>query len=284
MKVLLFLSLSFILNGAASIAEAKNAKTLRLAESDVAEVNTAIGYSTILQFDAHPSSAVLGDQDAFKVEYVGNSLTIKPVVPNAKTNLFVFTDYERFSFRLKVGSASAVDYIVKVTRRSSGGESTPIPADVKVLPNPVTESFEPTQTPESLITRAVGKTATCPRYALTLDSVAYPQGKSWLILNFSISSLTGEEQQMDAADIQVVEKKTPLVIENLYLEALKLPRDGTPIHGTAMLKRKTPSRLAGLALLLKPSGEPRSKCSDLKITLSAQKRAKGATRGEKGKS
>ena len=170
-----------------------------------------------------------------------------------------------------------------MTRRGTTGEVAPIPADVEVVPNSVTESFQQPQGAGALVTRRVGKIAKCPPYALALNTVAYPEGKPWLILNFQISSLTGHEEQLDPADLQVFERKTPLVIEDLYLESLKLPSDGSPIHGTAMLQRKAPSRVTGLALVLKARKQAKGGCSEMKITLSAAKRAKGAIHGEKGK-
>jgi len=264
-----------------SLADARNVRQLYLSESDVAEVNTSLGFSTILQFDAHPSSAVLGDQDAFKVEYVGNSLTIKPLVAGAKTNLFVFTDYDRYSFRLKVGPASVVDYIVRVSRRSTGETSPPIPAAVEVTANPVTESYEPPQAQGGLVTRTVGKTTKCAPYQFGLASVAYPKGRPWLILNFWVASTSGKEEALDPSALQVFEAKKPIIIENLYLESLRLPGNGTPVHGTAMLKRARPSALSGIALRFQP---PRpGGCSELKITLSTAKAAKGAKHGKEGK-
>ena len=52
--------------------EAKTPRTVILSEAEVAPIYAALGYTTMLQFDGRPTSAILGDQDAFKIEYVGN--------------------------------------------------------------------------------------------------------------------------------------------------------------------------------------------------------------------
>src|SRR5260221_731277 len=90
---------------------AKNLRQLQFNENQVAEIHTALGFSTILEFPSRPISAVLGDQDSFKLEYVGNSITIKPLVAHAKSNLFVFTEFERFNCTLRAGSSDDVDYV-----------------------------------------------------------------------------------------------------------------------------------------------------------------------------
>ena len=64
---------------AASIREIKGTTRSLIA------IQTAIGFSTILEFQSKPLSAVLGDQDGFKLEYVGNSITLKPLIHGAKS-------------------------------------------------------------------------------------------------------------------------------------------------------------------------------------------------------
>lgn len=104
-------------------ADQKKARSLALKDGDVGEVRTALGYSTILQFDLDLTSVVVGDQDSFKVEYVGDGLTIKPVVSGVKSNLFVFTDYDRFNFKIIGTSADQADFLVMLSR----GRSRSIP-------------------------------------------------------------------------------------------------------------------------------------------------------------
>lgn len=93
---------------------AKSIRTVEIGSEKIDTVRTAIGYSTIIEFPEKPLSAVLGDQDAFKLEYIGKSITVKPLIPHAKSNLFIFTDHDRFNCTLQTVSPAEVDYLVRM--------------------------------------------------------------------------------------------------------------------------------------------------------------------------
>lgn len=75
-------------------------------------VRTALGIATIIQVPDRPSSVVVGDQDKFKVEYLDQAITIKPLRAGAKSNLYVYTDYQRYNVQLVTGAESSSDYVV----------------------------------------------------------------------------------------------------------------------------------------------------------------------------
>lgn len=58
----------------------------------IVTVRTSIGIATIIQVPDRPNSVVVGDQDAFKVEYLDQAITIKPLSSRAKSNLYIYTD------------------------------------------------------------------------------------------------------------------------------------------------------------------------------------------------
>lgn len=78
----------------------------------IVTVRTALGIATIIQVPDRPNSVVVGDQDKFKVEYLDQAITIKPLQGGAKSNLYIYTDYRRYNVQLATGSESAVDYVV----------------------------------------------------------------------------------------------------------------------------------------------------------------------------
>lgn len=114
MKILIFLLVQ--------VATAAPVRELKLKPKDVGTINTAIGYSTVVQFPEKPLNVVLGDQSSFRVEFIKDSITIKPAVNGAKSNLFVFTENERFNLTVRSGSQSSVDYVVRVRRVYSDPE------------------------------------------------------------------------------------------------------------------------------------------------------------------
>ena len=61
-------------------------------------------------------NVVLGDQTAFRVEFINDSITLKPLRSGAKSNIFIFTDNDRFNLTVKSGSVALVDYVIRIRR------------------------------------------------------------------------------------------------------------------------------------------------------------------------
>lgn len=78
----------------------------------IVTVRTSTGIATIIQVPDRPNSVVVGDQDSFKVEYLDQAITIKPLVHGAKSNLYIYTDWKRFNVELVSGAESIADYVV----------------------------------------------------------------------------------------------------------------------------------------------------------------------------
>jgi hypothetical protein len=99
-----------------SISPASSVRDLLLKPSDVGIIHTARGYSTVIQLQSKPLNVVLGDQSAFRIEYINDSITVKPLRSNSKSNLFIYTDKERYNLTVVSGSQAVVDYVVKLKR------------------------------------------------------------------------------------------------------------------------------------------------------------------------
>ncbi len=106
MKWLLFLAL-FPLSLAANPA-----RRILVHKDEVVTVKTALGIATIIQVPDQPTSVVLGDSSAFKVEYLDQAITIKPLHGHATSNLYIHTDYDRYSVKLATGVQTVADYVV----------------------------------------------------------------------------------------------------------------------------------------------------------------------------
>ena len=87
-------------------------KKVEVQTDQIVRVNTAMGIATIIQVPDRPNSVVVGDQDAFKVEYLDLAITIKPITPRGKSNLYIYTDYRRFNVELATGAEASADYVV----------------------------------------------------------------------------------------------------------------------------------------------------------------------------
>lgn len=108
------LMLSVLLISISLVGHAASQKVRRIAlsQDQIAVVRTALGIATIIQVPDRPNSLVVGDTDAFKVEYLEQAITIKPLRMNARSNLYIYTDYRRFNVQLVTGPEAAADYVV----------------------------------------------------------------------------------------------------------------------------------------------------------------------------
>lgn len=92
-------------------AEAR-VRRVEVKSDQIVTVRTALGIATIVQVPDRPNSVVVGDQESFKVEYLDQAITIKPLHGSAKSNLYVYTDYQRYNVQLVTGAESVADYVV----------------------------------------------------------------------------------------------------------------------------------------------------------------------------
>lgn len=93
-------------------AWASKVRHVEVNKDEIVSVRTSIGIATIIQVPDRPNSVVVGDQDSFKVEYLDQAITIKPLVSGSRSNLYVYTDYRRFNIELVTGPQAIADYVV----------------------------------------------------------------------------------------------------------------------------------------------------------------------------
>lgn len=96
-----------------SSVSAMQARTILLDDKKVARILVATGRSTILNFPLRPTKVVLGNNGAFKVEYIENDLAISVRSSGLRSNMFVYLQGRRFAFDL-VGTSAPSDEIVLI--------------------------------------------------------------------------------------------------------------------------------------------------------------------------
>lgn len=87
-------------------------RTVEVKKDQIVTVRTALGVATIIQVPDRPNSIVVGDQNAFKVEYLDQAITIKPLRSGARSNLYIYTDYRRFNVQLVTAGEGLAEYVV----------------------------------------------------------------------------------------------------------------------------------------------------------------------------
>ncbi len=185
----------FILASFSELAVARVRK-VPVSGDQIVTVKTAIGIATIIQVPDRPNSVVVGDQESFKVEYLDQAITIKPLQSSAKSNLYVYTDWKRYNVQLITGSESNADYVVYL----ESPKATPTRS-----PTTPWRRFSNSLKNENLIleTRKVG----APRENL-------------IAIEFLISS--SKNEKFDPNWIWLTQNGQTKVIQNLFVSNLNL--------------------------------------------------------------
>ncbi len=105
------LLIAFIFVACRSFAYVRNVYPKK---DEILLIRTAIGIATIIQVPEAIESAIIGDASAYKVEYLNDAVTIKPLRYGARTNLYLVTKSVRYNLRLVAVKQSDADYVVYV--------------------------------------------------------------------------------------------------------------------------------------------------------------------------
>ena len=206
------------------IIHAQNIREVRATSGTLIPVHTALGFSTILEFQSKPISAVLGDQDAFHLEYLGNSITLKPIIQGAKTNLFVYSDVARFNFSIQTARSSNIDYIVHVLSKSIDA-----PTESKLTKKLDVPLFQ--TIPVNRKSNLAGFTLKIPAIKLNNEK-SNPRSAS--LIEFELSS-SKKDYSFQPASIGIKQSGSFIEIESLFLEKMELKAGEPPIHGVAAI-------------------------------------------------
>lgn len=113
MEVFMFLRIAFaILISLCPVWSWARVRTVEVKKDQIVTVKTALGVATIIQVPDRPTSLVVGDLTAFKVEYLDQAITIKPLHADARSNLYIYTDFRRFNVQLVTTTEVSADYVV----------------------------------------------------------------------------------------------------------------------------------------------------------------------------
>jgi hypothetical protein len=180
-------------------------RRVQMQSDQIATVQTALGIATIIQVPDRPNSVVVGDAEAFKVEYLDQAITIKPLRFGAKSNLYVYTDYRRFNVQLVIGPENSSDYVVYLEN-----------AKEKVKPTKPTLVWMPYKNH----LRNDALTLEIKRLGRTRDNV--------LVVEFLIRGMKKESLKPDS--IWLTQGSATRPIHNLFLSGLEV-RPGQNVEG-----------------------------------------------------
>lgn len=209
MKKIIFLLAIFV--STLAIADAR-VRRVAVIGDQIVTVHTALGIATIIQVPDRPNSVVVGDQDAFKVEYLDQAITIKPLSGGAKSNLYVYTDWKRYNVQLISGREVIADYVVYLENPK---DNTKVSKDSSITWTAFKNSLKNDNL--KLEVNRVGRAK---------DGV--------LLIEFLVNSTTKEEVRPESLWLTQNGKTRP--IQNLFLSATEvLP--SSPVSGVVQLQQ-----------------------------------------------
>lgn len=207
----------------APVASWARVRTVEVKKDQIVSVKTALGVATIIQVPDRPNSLVVGDQNAFKVEYLDQAITIKPLHGGARSNLYIYTDYRRFNVQLVTTSEATADYVVYLAS----------PIEKPKTPTSGWRNYKNVLKNESL-------TLETKRLANALDGT--------LLIEFEVRSSIKEKFSPEW--LWLTQNGKPKPIQGLALSAQDVST-GRPIKGVIQILRKDVSTSDSLRIELR---------------------------------
>jgi hypothetical protein len=198
-------------------------RKVEITQDQIVTVKTALGIATIVQVPDRPNSIVVGDQAAFKVEYLDQAITIKPLKGGAKSNLYVYTDYRRFNVQLVTGAESSADYVV-------------------YLDNP-----KPKLEKNTLRWLALKRSLNCDGLNVNVVRVARTRD-GVLLIEFNLSD--AKKEKLRPEWFWVTQSGATRPIQNLFLSSLEV-FPGSSVSGTIQILRSDVDENAPLKIELR---------------------------------
>ena len=185
------------------------------------------GFSSILEFEEAPTQVVLGDQNLFQVEKLERAIVIKPLVPYATTNMFVyFKKKETRLFILTASEDNEPTYFKKFT------------------------SLTP---PKPLVSGARKVTRVYGRKAVVRKS-AFDKKKDFLTVDFEISADASAKITPDWDRIRLKHKDRYVNPSKLWSERREVQRDSSTKARLIFTKPNIPFDLRDVSLVVPVKG------------------------------
>lgn len=195
------------------------------------------GFSSILEFEEAPTQVVLGDQNLFQVEKLNQSIIIKPLVPYATTNMFVyFKTKETRLFILTASDENNPTYLKKFT---------PV-----VPPKPVIK----------VTTNIVRKLVRGAK----LSKSIFDKNKDYLTVDFEISADSTSKISPDWDRIRLKHKDRYVSPSKLWSERREVQRDTSIKARIVFAKPNIPGDMQGTSILVPIKGSTKSFTFNLK--------------------
>lgn len=86
-------------------------KRLRLNSESISNIKVSTK-GTILSFPGKPQKVILGKKNSFGLEYIENDVAVSPLYSTAQSNLTVYLDGRRYTFKLSTSDSSGDEIVL----------------------------------------------------------------------------------------------------------------------------------------------------------------------------
>lgn len=190
----------FIIVSVFSLFASAHIRKVVYSDDQILTVKTALGIATIIQLPETIQSAIMGDQSAFKIEYLDKAVTIKPLRGSAKTNLYLVADKKRYNIRLQTLAQDSADYIVYVLSSFGDGAKSQVRWQKS------------------------GKSVDANGLILVIERIGISQS-DFVLLDLSLKLKTNEFVTIKPEDVWVFQGDNSKTVNSLFLSSTKLSRD-----------------------------------------------------------
>ena len=175
---------------------------------DILIVNAGLGIATIIQIPETIQSMIIGDQSAFKVEYLDRAVTLKPLRSGAKTNLYLITASRRYDGKIQNVTQDLADYVVYVKK-------------------PKAE--------EGVKWRPAALNAENEHIKFSIDRIG-TTADGFLLIDGLLTSRNGKTSQLAPKDFWVLQNGKSRTINSLFLSDLTISKNKSAVTGLSVAK------------------------------------------------
>ena len=213
MGIIFFLFLTVVASATTvpTAGDGAHVRRILVKNDQIVSVRTALGIATLVQVPDRPTSAIIGDLEAFKLEYLDQGVTIKPLHSGAKTNLYIYTDSQRFNVHLIPAPKEVADYVVYL---KNAGALPPKPTS-------------------KIKWRVFLRSDSRDGFTLKVKRLGTTGSGFWLI-DFELQSV--KEAKIIPEWFWITQGKGYRAIHSLYLSAVNAA-PGRPVSGTITLRQ-----------------------------------------------
>lgn len=217
--------------------QSQRVRRIELKNDQIAQVKTALGIATIIQVPDSPNSVVVGNSEAFKVEYLDQAITIKPLFSGARSNLYIYTNYRRYNVELISVNSSEANYIVYLEGVKSSSQTKK--PDTKMTVKPI-RSVEPYLVGINWF--ELNKSLQNDEVKLIIKRVGLSANN---VVLFDFTMTASQKIEIKPENLSINQNKKIVTIHNLFLSSLKIDPQ-KPITGTLEILKSDLKTDAGL--------------------------------------